>query len=109
MRFSFHCPFKASVRTSPSFVWCLMWPDRKSTRLNSSHRCISYAVFCLKKKKEIRPQLHQRRGDGDDGLQGGHRRAPGGLPPVLGGRGEDLGASDEHLVRGDGRHARLGV
>src|SRR5437763_10163363 len=28
-------------------------PDRKSTRLNSSHRCISYAVFCLKKKKHI--------------------------------------------------------
>src|SRR5437879_11494250 len=28
-----------------------MGPDRKSTRLNSSHRCISYAVFCLKKKK----------------------------------------------------------
>src|ERR1017187_7228060 len=27
-------------------------PDRKSTRLNSSHRCISYAVFCLKKTKE---------------------------------------------------------
>src|SRR5437867_1694079 len=27
-------------------------PDRKSTRLNSSHRTISYAVFCLKKKKE---------------------------------------------------------
>src|SRR5437764_11406544 len=26
--------------------------DRKSTRLNSSHRCISYAVFCLKKKRE---------------------------------------------------------
>src|SRR5437762_7197816 len=30
--------------------------DRKSTRLNSSHRCISYAVFCLKKKK-IRTSL----------------------------------------------------
>src|SRR5437762_14322029 len=30
--------------------------DRKSTRLNSSHRCISYAVFCLKKKtKKTRP------------------------------------------------------
>src|SRR5437763_17072683 len=28
--------------------------DRKSTRLNSSHRCISYAVFCLKKKKKTR-------------------------------------------------------
>src|SRR5437879_9954338 len=26
--------------------------DRKSTRLNSSHRCISYAVFCLKKKRK---------------------------------------------------------
>src|SRR2546422_6138817 len=27
------------------------WEDRKSTRLNSSHGYISYAVFCLKKKK----------------------------------------------------------
>ena len=27
--------------------------DRKSTRLNSSHTVISYAVFCLKKKKKI--------------------------------------------------------
>src|SRR5437879_9450138 len=27
--------------------------DRKSTRLNSSHRCISYAVFCLKKKTQL--------------------------------------------------------
>src|SRR5437763_4875492 len=32
--------------------------DRKSTRLNSSHRCISYAVFCLKKKKEIMQLLY---------------------------------------------------
>src|SRR5476649_399278 len=31
---------------------CLV--DRKSTRLNSSHTVISYAVFCLKKKKPIR-------------------------------------------------------
>src|SRR5437867_10111532 len=28
--------------------------DRKSTRLNSSHRTISYAVFCLKKKKKMK-------------------------------------------------------
>src|SRR5437764_7631833 len=28
--------------------------DRKSTRLNSSHRCTSYAVFCLKKKSNSR-------------------------------------------------------
>src|SRR5258707_9941975 len=38
--------------------WCRRWPstdtspDRKSTRLNSSHANISYAVFCLKKKKK---------------------------------------------------------
>src|SRR2546429_7161422 len=47
--------------------------DRKSTRLNSSHGYISYAVFCLKKKKTIqesdihteyfRCEIHQR-GDG---------------------------------------------
>src|SRR5437867_9041337 len=30
--------------------------DRKSTRLNSSHRTISYAVFCLKKKKKKQKQ-----------------------------------------------------
>src|SRR5690349_24012696 len=29
-----------------------LWRDRKSTRLNSSHVEISYAVFCLKKKKQ---------------------------------------------------------
>src|SRR3712207_8720757 len=31
--------------------------DRKSTRLNSSHANISYAVFCLKKKKNSRPAV----------------------------------------------------
>src|SRR5437588_8459211 len=39
--------------------------DRKSTRLNSSHTVISYAVFCLKKKKErtygVRESRYQRR------------------------------------------------
>src|SRR3712207_8220793 len=37
--------------------------DRKSTRLNSSHANISYAVFCLKKKKKVRPiplQIYER-------------------------------------------------
>src|SRR2546430_13029110 len=32
--------------------------DRKSTRLNSSHSQISYAVFCLKKKKKINTDKH---------------------------------------------------
>src|SRR5437762_6860116 len=39
-----HCPAGRPSTRKPA-------PDRKSTRLNSSHRCISYAVFCLKKKK----------------------------------------------------------
>src|SRR5258708_29080815 len=33
--------------------------DRKSTRLNSSHQIISYAVFCLKKKKKNNERNHQ--------------------------------------------------
>src|SRR2546422_5449665 len=35
--------------------------DRKSTRLNSSHGYISYAVFCLKKKKATEPLEHRHR------------------------------------------------
>src|SRR5437762_10380776 len=35
--------------------------DRKSTRLNSSHRCISYAVFCLKKKNKSKKNKLLRR------------------------------------------------
>src|SRR5437870_549796 len=35
--------------------------DRKSTRLNSSHVAISYAVFCLKKKKKNRKQIDVNR------------------------------------------------
>src|SRR5258708_9490948 len=38
--------------------------DRKSTRLNSSHQIISYAVFCLKKKKK---QFNLERRDTDSG------------------------------------------
>src|SRR2546422_7881795 len=34
--------------------------DRKSTRLNSSHGYISYAVFCLKKKKKKEVAVHKR-------------------------------------------------
>src|SRR5699024_11761258 len=35
----------------PQDTWLAIAEDRKSTRLNSSHVSISYAVFCLKKKK----------------------------------------------------------
>src|SRR2546426_5643223 len=40
-------PFR--LRLEAGTFWS---PDRKSTRLNSSHLVISYAVFCLKKKKK---------------------------------------------------------
>src|SRR2546427_3151077 len=46
------CPgFKGPVPLPVSMVTPRCQPDRKSTRLNSSHSQISYAVFCLKKKK----------------------------------------------------------
>src|ERR1039457_3356837 len=38
---------------SPCNLVCVFCLDRKSTRLNSSHLVISYAVFCLKKKTKI--------------------------------------------------------
>src|SRR5438270_3269131 len=40
--------------------------DRKSTRLNSSHSQISYAVFCLKKKKKNLPQTTGQRTHDED-------------------------------------------
>src|SRR5687768_18014450 len=44
-----------SVSDAGTAVYAANWTlaDRKSTRLNSSHGYISYAVFCLKKKKKI--------------------------------------------------------
>src|SRR2546429_4396598 len=53
-------PFRAfgpCARASPRGVDRSDNTDRKSTRLNSSHGYISYAVFCLKKKKKSK-QLH---------------------------------------------------
>src|SRR3989454_1396627 len=43
-------------RHAPVESWVVAGPkrDRKSTRLNSSHLVISYAVFCLKKKKKTK-------------------------------------------------------
>src|SRR2546421_1805784 len=43
--------FPSASMTRPTSAWPT-GTDRKSTRLNSSHDQISYAVFCLKKKKE---------------------------------------------------------
>src|SRR5258708_14921342 len=49
---------------NPQGVPVFAWKDRKSTRLNSSHQIISYAVFCLKKKKlkedHDKTQMHER-------------------------------------------------
>src|SRR2546429_7328770 len=54
---SFPVMFANKLRSSFSRAFCrqkaLEKEDRKSTRLNSSHGYISYAVFCLKKKKQL--------------------------------------------------------
>src|SRR5207248_9439222 len=47
-----HRAVKGVVRIEHAAAQALDPEDRKSTRLNSSHRTISYAVFCLKKKKK---------------------------------------------------------
>src|SRR2546430_11265845 len=47
-----HPEWRAGVRRQPGAV-----EDRKSTRLNSSHSQISYAVFCLKKKKNNKKEI----------------------------------------------------
>src|SRR5260221_4283944 len=44
-------PFPAILEATKGMNDLLSSPDRKSTRLNSSHTVISYAVFCLEKKK----------------------------------------------------------
>src|SRR5215208_5368204 len=50
--------------------------DRKSTRLNSSHVAISYAVFCLKKKKAREHRLVAVAGSGEGLRVGGRGRRP---------------------------------
>src|SRR5437867_9371235 len=49
-----HCPHRGAslfLGRNEEYGLRCVYQDRKSTRLNSSHRTISYAVFCLKKKK----------------------------------------------------------
>src|SRR5262245_65086152 len=74
--------------------------DRKSTRLNSSHLGISYAVFCLKKKKVIGQHIggtprRRRTGQGDQG--------PGGAVPFphVRERFEAETSSEEHPLVAD--------
>src|SRR5438045_9448265 len=53
------CPFASSRFNTVRIVDSLSG-DRKSTRLNSSHLGISYAVFCLKKKKKYKQQTNYK-------------------------------------------------
>src|SRR6202166_4664167 len=95
---SLHDALPICIRTIPRLVrWIITFcvcgnsssPDRKSTRLNSSHQAISYAVFCLKKKNNAPLEVWRhgtgdrpRRGHGLGGLArvnlaiGDHRRVP---------------------------------
>src|SRR3989454_3121329 len=50
-------PFKGGAK-APVTIVKFEDLDRKSTRLNSSHLVISYAVFCLKKKKKITIKIY---------------------------------------------------
>src|SRR2546427_7760433 len=60
--------------TSPCSVNLMAFPiDRKSTRLNSSHSQISYAVFCLKKKKK--KQTRKLSSDTMKNRQGGRHKS----------------------------------
>src|SRR5476649_2991840 len=76
-------PYTTLFRSKCRDHRCQVWPkcvsvtsvaDRKSTRLNSSHTVISYAVFCLKKKKKknrsdgetIKKRIHTIDGVGDE-------------------------------------------
>src|SRR5206468_9176046 len=52
-------PFRLSRRCSSPSPRTGNTEDRKSTRLNSSHDQISYAVFCLKKKKNTHHIAHE--------------------------------------------------
>src|SRR5437764_7022208 len=54
-------PTPTTTRSQPAVSSARMSGDRKSTRLNSSHRCISYAVFCLKKKKNKQKNLRNNK------------------------------------------------
>src|SRR5947209_6466663 len=80
------CPLSVEIGiTSPALLWqagCQMGKggkslstlgvtkgnhaDRKSTRLNSSHANISYAVFCLKKKKKHEKDMHTKQISNDN-------------------------------------------
>ena len=56
-------PKQPTQDSSPTAPLVLLYPpwlywDRKSTRLNSSHLVISYAVFCLKKKKQTNTSIY---------------------------------------------------
>src|SRR5699024_11566063 len=54
------CTSRIANHTSGMPEWRLFAKDRKSTRLNSSHVSISYAVFCLKKKINIIYNFNRR-------------------------------------------------
>src|SRR5256886_5849733 len=70
--------------------------DRKSTRLNSSHSQISYAVFCLKKKKHHKDP----RGCAYPELLSELRRS--GVPALLRGQPGPAGEAERARAEGDG-------
>src|SRR5258708_28779534 len=56
-----HASFSSDDVSRSGLCFDFAHGDRKSTRLNSSHQIISYAVFCLKKKKKIQDITRSKR------------------------------------------------
>src|SRR5689334_24659484 len=78
--------------------------DRKSTRLNSSHSSISYAVFCLKKKTRTpfpaRPPVRRARLGGAGAVRRPSRLGDAGAGPAQRGSARDLPAADDRGAPG---------
>src|SRR2546430_4456762 len=77
----FPSEWKYGAKLAPGRCVTCRWPDRKSTRLNSSHSQISYAVFCLKKKKEQTAEL-ERSGDAYPSFRRADHNRPNDISPA---------------------------
>src|SRR5256885_5710688 len=88
------CLFGGPVRCNACFDGQMLVLDRKSTRLNSSHLVISYAVFCLKKKTFL--ALHRQMNRMFDNLFPWFRPANEQYPRLVGRGSDPLEPDPEH-------------
>src|SRR5688572_32213548 len=100
-----HCSANpCSWRARSSRRWSGSTADRKSTRLNSSHSQISYAVFCLKKKNRRRGAATGQQGPPERPQRLDERHCKGQVLPDDG-----RAVRDDHLMLGEASTGRLHV